>query len=224
MRRAGLGLVLVAVLAILVLFAAGINLWTDAIWYHSVGFDSVFWTRIGAQVGLFGGILVLSLLVLLGNLLLAGRLVPPVDPERPGRLRTMAGRIAEAQRQVRRAGDAPAATTAGGHDGRDDGVTRLEVVHPRADGLDHARTLVAPDDREAPGRAEPEALVGMAQPRVVEAHLHLAGPGRIDLELDHLPVARLGEEGGRGRAPHASPSLVPACAVRPDSCSGNSSA
>ena len=25
----------------------GIDLWTDAIWYQSVGFDSVFWTRLG---------------------------------------------------------------------------------------------------------------------------------------------------------------------------------
>ena len=84
------------------LFAAGIDLWTDAIWYKSVGFDSVFWTRLGVQAGLFVGAGLLALIVLLGNLLLANRLTPPVDPERPGRLRTVAGRLVDAQRQAER--------------------------------------------------------------------------------------------------------------------------
>ncbi|MFL5777998.1 MAG: UPF0182 family protein, partial [Chloroflexota bacterium] len=41
------------------------------------GYDTVFWTRIGAQVGLFlvGGLV--ALVVLFGNLWLAGRLAPP---------------------------------------------------------------------------------------------------------------------------------------------------
>ncbi len=101
-RRAGIGIALIVILAILVLFAAGINLWTDAIWYQSVGYDSVFWTRLGVQAGLFVGAGVLALVVLLGNLLLANRLTPPVDPERPGRLRAVAGRLADAQRQAER--------------------------------------------------------------------------------------------------------------------------
>ena len=101
-RRAGIGIALIAILAILVLFAAGINLWTDAIWYKSVGYDSVFWTRLGVQAGLFVGAGLLALIVLLGNLLLANRLTPPVDPERPGRLKTVAGRLVDAQRQAER--------------------------------------------------------------------------------------------------------------------------
>ena len=101
-RRAGIGIALIAILAILVLFAAGINLWTDAIWYTSVGYDSVFWTRLGVQAGLFVGAGLLALIVLLGNLLLANRLTPPVDPERPGRLKTVAGRLVDAQRQAER--------------------------------------------------------------------------------------------------------------------------
>jgi uncharacterized membrane protein (UPF0182 family) len=101
-RRAGIGIALIAIFAILVLFAAGINLWTDAIWYKSVGYDSVFWTRLGVQAGLFVGAGLLALIVLLGNLLLANRLTPPVDPERPGRLKTVAGRLADAQRQAER--------------------------------------------------------------------------------------------------------------------------
>ena len=40
---------------VIMLFSFGLDLWTDAIWYTSVGFDDVFWTRLGAQVGLFVG-------------------------------------------------------------------------------------------------------------------------------------------------------------------------
>ena len=111
-RRAGIGIALIAIVAILVLFTAGINLWTDAIWYKSVGYDSVFWTRLGVQAGLFVGVGLLALIVLLGNLLLANRLTPPVDPERPGRLRTVAGRLvgrAAPGRAQRRAIGPPAA-------------------------------------------------------------------------------------------------------------------
>src|SRR6185312_1109707 len=52
--------------------------------------------------GLFVGAGLLALIVLLGNLLLANRLTPPVDPERPGRLKTVAGRLVDAQRQAER--------------------------------------------------------------------------------------------------------------------------
>ena len=102
MRRVAGVAIVIAIVALLVLLASGIDLWTDAIWYRSVGFDSVFWTRLGVQVWLFVGAGVLALVVLLGNLLLANRLVPPPDPERPGRLRNVAGRLAEAQRQAER--------------------------------------------------------------------------------------------------------------------------
>jgi uncharacterized membrane protein (UPF0182 family) len=102
LRRLGLVVAIVLVAFIVFLASAGIDLWTDAIWYESVGFDSVFWTRIGVQVGLFLGTLVIALVVLLFNLWLAGRLAPPPDPERPGRLRQMADRLTEAQRQSER--------------------------------------------------------------------------------------------------------------------------
>jgi hypothetical protein len=70
---------LIAGLVILLLFllTGGIDFWTDVIWYQSVHFDSVFWTRLLAGVGLFVGGLVVAALVLLGNLRLAGRLAPP---------------------------------------------------------------------------------------------------------------------------------------------------
>ena len=70
-------IVVVALVAVVVLMLVfGIQLWTDAIWYRSVGFDQVFWTRLGTQGGVFalgGGI---ALAVLFGNLWLAGRLAP----------------------------------------------------------------------------------------------------------------------------------------------------
>ena len=93
---------IVLIAFIVFLAGSGIDLWTDAIWYKSVGFDSVFWTRIGAQVGLFLGTLVIALVVLLFNLYLAGRLAPPPDPDKPGRLRQTLDRISEAQRQTER--------------------------------------------------------------------------------------------------------------------------
>ena len=52
---------------------------------------------------MFFGALVIALVVLLFNLWLAGRLAPPPDPEKPGRLRQVADRLTEAQRQAERA-------------------------------------------------------------------------------------------------------------------------
>ena len=82
--------------AIIVLFSFGLDLWTDALWYASVGFDGVFWTRLGAQVGLFAAGLVLALVVLLGNLWLATRLSPPPDRGRPAAFRGLFDRLNEA--------------------------------------------------------------------------------------------------------------------------------
>ena len=54
------------------MLAFGLELWTDAIWYQSVGYDASSGRRLGVRVGLFLGGLVLALVVLLGNLWLAG--------------------------------------------------------------------------------------------------------------------------------------------------------
>ena len=103
LRRVGVGAIVIIIALIVFLAGTGIDLWTDAIWYKSVGFDSVFWTRLGAQAGLFVVALVVALVVLLFNLWLAGRLAPPADPTRPGRIRQVADRLSEAQRQAERA-------------------------------------------------------------------------------------------------------------------------
>lgn len=85
-----------AILALVLLFGAGLlEFWTDAIWYRSVGFDGVFWTRIGAGGALFGGVTVLALIVFLGNLWLARRLAPPPDGV-PGTFRDLFERLSEA--------------------------------------------------------------------------------------------------------------------------------
>ena len=95
--------VLLAVIG-LILFAAvflvgaGLDLATDAIWFQSVGFDPVFWTRLGSQVGLFAAGLVGALVFLLANLWLAGRLAPPPDPTAGERVRGFMGRLGEAAR------------------------------------------------------------------------------------------------------------------------------
>ena len=64
------------IVAFVLLSSTVLDLWTDALWFKSVGFDGVFWTRIGAQAALFLGAFVVALIVLLGNLWLAGRLSP----------------------------------------------------------------------------------------------------------------------------------------------------
>ncbi|HEX5012529.1 MAG TPA: UPF0182 family protein [Candidatus Limnocylindrales bacterium] len=78
-RQAGTTVAVLLGVFVILMAVIGIDLWTDAIWYTSVGYDEVFWRRIGVQVGLFvaGGLVVL--LVLLANLWLAGRLLPPAD-------------------------------------------------------------------------------------------------------------------------------------------------
>ncbi len=89
------------VIAILIAFVVlmlvvGIEIWTDAIWFKSVGFDQVFWTRVGVQVALFVAGLILTLVFLLGNVWLAGRLVPPPSREGGGTVRSWIDRFNEA--------------------------------------------------------------------------------------------------------------------------------
>ena len=87
------------VLALLILFTVGLDLWTDALWFQSVGYEGVFWTQLGAQFGLFIGATVIALVVILGNLWLAGRLLP--EPTRAGgSFRGLFDRLNEAAQQA----------------------------------------------------------------------------------------------------------------------------
>jgi uncharacterized membrane protein (UPF0182 family) len=94
--------VALGVILVIALAGTGIDLWTDATWYKSVGFDGVFWTRLGGQAGLFVLGFAVALVVLLLNVWASGRLIPPLDPERPGRFRAMTERLSEVQQQAER--------------------------------------------------------------------------------------------------------------------------
>ncbi len=94
-RHIGLWIAVGVIVGLFLLFTFGIDLWTDAIWFKSVGFDGVFWTRIAAQVGLFVAGLGIALIVFLGNLWLAGRLGPPAAEGGTG-LRSFIGRLNDA--------------------------------------------------------------------------------------------------------------------------------
>ena len=76
-RQIGLGAAILAVFALFLLFSVGLDLWTDALWYVSVGFDSVFFTRLSATIGLFLGAFLVAAILLLANLFLARHLSPP---------------------------------------------------------------------------------------------------------------------------------------------------
>ncbi len=96
-----LALVLGALLVLFVVFLAGVgvDLWTDAIWFTSVGFDTVFWTRLGTQVLLFIGVAVLAIVVLGGNVVLAGRLAARSPGDGGGAVGRFRDRLNEAMRE-----------------------------------------------------------------------------------------------------------------------------
>jgi uncharacterized protein len=75
--RASWWVVILVVIVTFFVASAVLDLWTDALWFQSVGFDVVFWTRFGAQLGLFVVAALGSLAIILINLSLAGRLSPP---------------------------------------------------------------------------------------------------------------------------------------------------
>ncbi|MEO8437373.1 MAG: UPF0182 family protein, partial [Chloroflexota bacterium] len=95
-RRFGLAAILVGLIAVFLLFTVGIDLWTDALWFGSVHFDSVFWTRLAATFALGLGAFAVAAVVLLGNVWLAGRLAPPASPEGQGSLQGFVDRINQA--------------------------------------------------------------------------------------------------------------------------------
>ena len=78
-RQFALAIGLIAVVFIFIMVAVGLELWTDAIWFKSVSYDAVFWTRLGVQLQLFAAGFGVALVLLLGNLWLAGRIAPPAE-------------------------------------------------------------------------------------------------------------------------------------------------
>jgi hypothetical protein len=106
--RRQVGTILLVVIAFFVIAMAvvGIDLWTDAIWYSSVGYDEVFWRRLSVQLGLFVAGVLTVLAILLLNLWIAGRLLPPSDGE-GGTIRTLIDRLNEAAERSQQARGTP---------------------------------------------------------------------------------------------------------------------
>ena len=70
------GVIVAVLLVLLAIFALTVGFATDAIWFQSVGYGNVFWTRFGSQVLFFvvgAGVAFLTLWV---NLWLVGRFIP----------------------------------------------------------------------------------------------------------------------------------------------------
>ena len=70
------GVVVVVAFALLAAFAMSVGFVTDAIWFQSIGYGNVFWTRLGSQVLFFAAGTLITLLILWLNLWLAGRFIP----------------------------------------------------------------------------------------------------------------------------------------------------
>ena len=91
--------ILIVVGILLLTFGRGLlDLWTDVLWYRSVGYEQVLWTRLGSQVALFllGGAVAAAMLV--GNFFLAGRIaVPPTNGD-GGVVRRWVNRLNESAR------------------------------------------------------------------------------------------------------------------------------
>jgi uncharacterized membrane protein (UPF0182 family) len=70
------GAIVVTLLVLLSAFTISVGLITDAMWFNSVGYSDVFWTRVGSQILYFavGGLFAFLFLWL--NLWLAGRFIP----------------------------------------------------------------------------------------------------------------------------------------------------
>jgi uncharacterized protein len=106
----------IAALVILALFGSALaELLTELFWYGSVGYEQVFLTRLGAQVGLFLLGATVAVIVLAGSLWLAGRLaVPPTDGS-GGVLQGWIRRLDDAARAAERAAGGPERPRASGN-------------------------------------------------------------------------------------------------------------
>ena len=102
-----LGVVALILLSAIFLVGIGLDLVTDATWFKSVGYDPIFWTRIGSQAGLFALGLVVALVFLLVNIWLAGRLAPPPGSGAGERFRAFVDRLGQAARST---GESPLRT------------------------------------------------------------------------------------------------------------------
>jgi len=61
----------IVIVVVAILVGVGVELYTDVAWFDSLGFASLFWTRLGAKWLLFIAAWVVSSAVLIANWLLA---------------------------------------------------------------------------------------------------------------------------------------------------------
>ena len=76
---------------------------TDLMWYQSVGYDQVFLTRLGAQLGLFVLGAIVALIALVGSIWLAGRLAGSPPAGTGGAVQGWIERLNDAARAAERA-------------------------------------------------------------------------------------------------------------------------
>jgi uncharacterized membrane protein (UPF0182 family) len=95
-----LSVVALILLSAIFLVGIGLQLVTDATWFKSVGYDPVFWTRVGSQAGLFALGLAVALVFLLVNIWLAGRLAPPPGTGAGERFRAFVDRLGQSARST----------------------------------------------------------------------------------------------------------------------------
>jgi len=111
-RRFGFIWIAIVVVIVLLVFGRGlVDLVTDLMWYRSVGYESVLWTRLGAQSTLFllGGAVTLA--ALLGNLWLADRLAGPPSEGSRGAFRDVFDRLSDAARAAEQGSGNPWSTS-----------------------------------------------------------------------------------------------------------------
>ncbi len=100
LRIGATGILAAVVVLVLLLLTVGgslIDLVTDGMWYQSIGYAQVLWTRLDAQLALFFGVGIVVLVLLLLNLWVASRLAPPPPPG-GGSMRRIWERLNEASR------------------------------------------------------------------------------------------------------------------------------
>ncbi len=71
-----LGVAVLVLLVLLSFFMLTVGIATDAIWFQSIGYANVFWTRVGTQILFFVGGAAIAFVFLWVNLWLAGRFIP----------------------------------------------------------------------------------------------------------------------------------------------------
>ena len=218
-RQLGVAIAIIAVAAIVLMLVVGLELWTDAIWYTSVGYDEVFWQRLGIQVALFVVGFAGSLVLFLVNLALAGRLLPPAGGSGIGSsLRGFVERLNEAAEQSSRGG-------AGG--GRGDAPWEPWGRRPRGDGSGRPTGDVTPYDLPDVTPIGRMIIAGLA----VFIALTVGGALAANWQTVLLWVNRVPYDAGRGRRRHgpglrarhqllpvraAVPALRPGDVHRPD--------